>query len=161
MRPAALPHAAVPHPAAEGDALDRAVRGARHPRVPLMALVIESPAGADALTEFVLFHDVVHRARSARWTAFLPLELPFLQGESPFAHEREVRPLCARERGEIVARAVAVVDAPYNRHWRARLGHVVMFEALPDTRDATRRLLDEACDWLAGRGAEAIRLGFG
>jgi hypothetical protein len=36
-----------------------------------------------------------------------------------------------------------------------------MFEALPDTRDATRRLLDEACDWLAGRGAEAIRLGFG
>src|SRR5204863_400023 len=72
-----------------------------------------------------------------------------------------VRPFVAREGDEIVARVAAVVDSRYNRHWRERLGHLVMFEALPGTREATRLLLDAACEWLEREGTEAARAGFG
>lgn len=61
----------------------------------------------------------------------------------------------------MVARVLAVVDARYNEHWNDRLGHLVMFEALPDTRDATRALLDAACAWLTDQGTLAARAGFG
>ncbi len=126
-----------------------------------MAIRIETPEGSDALTEFVLFHDQVYASHAARWTAFVPLELPILQGESPFAEGRRIRPFVARQGGAIVARVAAVVDSRYNRHWRERLGHVVMFEALPDSGEAVRLLLDAACEWLAGEGTEAARAGFG
>jgi GNAT superfamily N-acetyltransferase len=36
-----------------------------------------------------------------------------------------------------------------------------MFEALPDSRVATKLLVDSACEWLRERGAEAARAGFG
>jgi GNAT superfamily N-acetyltransferase len=54
-----------------------------------------------------------------------------------------------------------VLDDRYNRHWKERLGHIVWFEALPDTRDQVKALLDTACEWLQERGAEAARAGFG
>ena len=62
-----------------------------------MAIRIETPEGTDALTEFVLFHDRVYASRPARWSAFVPLELPILAGESPFVEGRRVRPFVARE----------------------------------------------------------------
>jgi GNAT superfamily N-acetyltransferase len=74
---------------------------------------------------------------------------------------RRVRPFVARDRGEIVARALAVIDTRYQRHWNERLGHVVKFEALPGTRDAVRALMDAACDWLRSEGADAARAGMG
>ncbi len=126
-----------------------------------MSIVVEVPSGREALTEFVLFHDRVAMQRAARWTAFLPLDLPFLMGESPFSHERTIRPLVVRERGELRARVVAVLDHAYQRHWNERLGHVVMFEALPDSRDAVRALMDAASEWLRAQGADAVRSGFG
>jgi GNAT superfamily N-acetyltransferase len=122
---------------------------------------IETPEGTDALTEFVLFHDRVYATRPARWSAFVPLELPILTGESPFVEGRRVRPFVARVGGDILARAAAVVDSRYHRHWGERLGHIVMFEALPGTREATRLLLDAACEWLEREGTEAARAGFG
>src|SRR2546428_12089009 len=36
-----------------------------------------------------------------------------------------------------------------------------MFEALSGTREATRLLLDAACEWLESEGTEAARAGFG
>src|SRR5438093_1574616 len=90
-----------------------------------------------------------------------PPELPILAGESPFVEGRRVRPFVARQGSEIVARAAAVVDSRYNRHWRERLGHIVMFEALPGTCEAMRLLLDAACEWLEREGTEAARAGFG
>src|SRR5919106_6713371 len=36
-----------------------------------------------------------------------------------------------------------------------------MFEAMPDSRAATKLLMDTACEWLKERGAEAARAGFG
>ena len=126
-----------------------------------MAIRIETPEGTDALTEFVLFHDRVYESLGARWSAFLPLQLPVLAGDSPFAKDRTIRPFWARDGDRTLARAVAVVDARYNRHWKERLGHIVMFEALPGAREATRLLLDAACEWLEGHGTEAARAGLG
>jgi len=121
---------------------------------------IERPEGVDAITEFVALHDRVYAARAARWHGS-PLHLPMLLGKTPATVERELQPFAAREGGELVARVCAVVDGPYLRHWNERVGHLLMFEAQPHAREAVRLLLDEACAWLAERGMEAARNGFG
>jgi hypothetical protein len=126
-----------------------------------MAIKIEVAGGRDELAELILFHEVVYRDRSAHWPAMLPLALPTLLGLTPFARGRRFHPLVARENGRIVAVAVALLDTRYNRHWNERLGHVVMFEALPGARRATREMLDAASEWLVAQGADAARVGFG
>ncbi|MBI3797532.1 MAG: hypothetical protein HY268_11285 [Deltaproteobacteria bacterium] len=126
-----------------------------------MAIKIESPEGVEALTEFVQFYDQVYEYRAARWPADMEFQLPLLTGESPFAQGRKLRPFLARTQGRVVARVVAVVDDRYNRHWQERLGHLFMFEALPEAREATKLLMDTACEWLAEQGTEAARAGYG
>src|SRR3954462_2058977 len=90
---------------------------------PDMAIRIEPPAGTDALTDFILFHDEVYRTRSAHWPAFVPFQLPTLTGDGPFARERRLRPFVARAAGRIGARALAVIDRRYQHHWKEPLGH--------------------------------------
>jgi hypothetical protein len=126
-----------------------------------MGTRIETPEGADAFREFVLLHDRVYADRAAHWSAPVDLYLAILGGGPPFGRERDIRPFWAVERGEVVARAAAVLDRRYQRHWGEALGHVVMFEALPGTEEAVAALMDEACGWLASRGAVAARAGFG
>lgn len=125
-----------------------------------MSFKIESPAGREALTEFVLFFDRANASRSARWPVPLDLHLPILLGESPFCEGRQIQPFVARQVGEIVARAVALVDGRYNRHWNEELGHIGWFEALPGTDEAVKELMNAACAWLAERGVRAARTGF-
>jgi hypothetical protein len=127
----------------------------------MASLRVDAVEGRDALAELIAFHDEVYRTRSARWAAFPPLQLPFLLGEGPFAEERLVRSFAARDGGRLVARGVAVVDERYRRHWQEPLGHLVLFEALPDTGDAVRALVDEAAEWLAESGSTAMRAGMG
>ena len=126
-----------------------------------MTIRIETPTGMDALTEFLVFHDEVYRERPARWTALVPFQLPILTGESPFARDRMLRPFVARDGGRMVARVLAAIDRRYQRHWNECLGHVLMFEALPETREAVRLLVHAACEWLAAHGAIAARAGMG
>jgi GNAT superfamily N-acetyltransferase len=125
-----------------------------------MAVRIERPEGEDALAEFVALHDRVYAARPARWHGS-PLHLPMLLGQTPITKERELVPFAAREGGELVARACAAVDHPYLRHWNERIGHILLFEALPGAREGARAVLDAACAWLADRGMRAARNGFG
>lgn len=125
-----------------------------------MEVKIEVPDSTEGLTEFLQLYDVVHDFHEARWPAPSELQLAFLKGEVPTAEGRRIRPFVARSQGSIVARAAAVVDERYNQHWNERLGHIIMFEALPDSVDATKLLMDEACAWLKGQGAEAARTGF-
>ena len=125
-----------------------------------MPIRIEHAEGKDALAEFVTLHDRVYAARGVRWESS-PLHLPMLRGMTPATIDRELHPLVAREGGEVVARVCAVVDGPYLKHWNERTGHLLLFEAQPDAREAVRELLDAACAWLAGRGMEAARIGFG
>jgi GNAT superfamily N-acetyltransferase len=126
-----------------------------------MDIKIETPESREALTEFVRFYDQVYDYRDARWEAALELQLPILTGESPFARGRRLRPFLARAGSKILARAVAVIDEHYNRHWQERLGHLVMFEALPESGAATKLLVTKASEWLREQGAEAARAGFG
>jgi GNAT superfamily N-acetyltransferase len=126
-----------------------------------MALKVEVASGEDAITELVTFADRVYEYRSARWAAFVPFQVPILTGDSPFSEGREFHPLVARRSGEILARAVAVVDQRYIDHWNEPLGHVVMFEALPDAQEAAPAVLHQACEWLSEKGIRAARAGFG
>jgi len=126
-----------------------------------MGIKVETPEGEDALQQFVLFHDRVYAYRGARWPAPVDLYLSILGGQSPFGKEREIRPFWALDGGEIVARAAAVIDRRYQRHWGEALGHVTMFEALPETQTAVAALMDAAAEWLGSRGAVAARAGFG
>jgi ribosomal protein S18 acetylase RimI-like enzyme len=126
-----------------------------------LAVKIESPSGEEALSEFVLFQHRVYEYRSARWAAMVPVQLPILMGEGPFAAGREIRPFAARVDGDIVARAVALIDGRYQRHWNETLGHIVMFEALPGTRDAVNLMMDAASSWLKAKSATAARAGYG
>src|SRR5215467_15461555 len=89
----------------------------------------------------------------------LELYLSILGGGSPFVEEREIRPFWALDGGEIVARAAAVIDRRYQRHWGEALGHVIMFEALPASEVAVAELMDAASQWLASRGTVAARAG--
>lgn len=126
-----------------------------------MAIVVEVPDRHADLVALIRLHDTVHSTRRARWGAEQAIELPLLTGESPFAAERRIRPFVAREDGRLVARAVAVVDERYNRHWNESIGHVVLFEAETSAHEATRAVLDAACAWLARQGVTAARAGFG
>jgi GNAT superfamily N-acetyltransferase len=126
-----------------------------------MAVRIESPGGdQQALAEFILFHDRVYAARSARWPAIVENQLPLLLGQSAGALEKRMRPLVARDGGEIVARVLAVIDERYQKRWNEPLGHLAMFEALQGRRDAVRQLIDAACEWLRAQGADAARAGY-
>jgi GNAT superfamily N-acetyltransferase len=126
-----------------------------------MSVRIEIPEGQQSLAEFVLFHDQVYQYRAARWPAPLELQLPTLAGENPFSQGRVMRPFLARTGNKIVARAVAVLDRHYNHHWQERLGHIVLFEAMPEGCAATQQLMNAACGWLREQGAVAARAGFG
>jgi GNAT superfamily N-acetyltransferase len=126
-----------------------------------MGIKIEIPESKEALTEFVRFYDQVYEYRDARWPAPMEFHLPLLTGENPFAKGRSIRPFLARSGSKIIARAIAVMDDRYNRHWNEHLGHIIMFEAMPDGREATLLLMNAACEWLRERGAEAARAGFG
>ena len=126
-----------------------------------MTIEIEELSGEKALTEFVEFYDRVYEQRPARWASMQALELPMLLGTSPFSEGRTIRPLVAREDGDIVARCVAAVDQRYLDQWGDDVGHVALFEAIPGTRAAVRQMMDEASGWLASQGMQAARCGFG
>jgi hypothetical protein len=126
-----------------------------------LSVKIESPSGEQALTEFVLFQHRVYEYRAARWAAMVAVQLPILMGEGPFADGRMIKPFMARVDGNLVARAVAIIDDHYQRHWNEPLGHVVMFEAMPGARDAVVQMMDAASAWLKSNGATAARAGYG
>jgi len=127
----------------------------------MLTMKTEFPDGKNALSEFVLFKDQVYDYRAIRWPADLQHDMALLTGESAGCEDRTFHPIIVRDGADILARAVAVLDARYARHWNERLGHIIWFEARPGTRDAVRLLMDEACDWLKGQGAQAARTGCG
>ena len=126
-----------------------------------MTIRVEVPEGVRALIDFLEFRDTVYAKRPVRWPTFTGLHLPMLQGEGPFAERRRFRPFLALDDGTPAARAVAMVDDRYLEHWNERLGHVILFEALPEAREAARAVLEAACVWLREQGLLAVRAGYG
>jgi hypothetical protein len=126
-----------------------------------MAIRIETADSDDAQLEFVQFYDRVYQYRSARWPSAIGLHLTILKGRPPFADGRQIKAFVARDGNDIVARVAAVVDDHYIKHWKESLGHLVMFEALPNTSAAVSMMIDAASEWLRSRGMEAARAGSG
>src|ERR1035437_8864055 len=126
-----------------------------------LSVKIESPSGEEALTEFVLFQHRVYEYRSARWAAMVPMQLPILMGDGPFAAGRKFRPFTARVDGDIVARAVAIMDGAYQCHWNEPRGDMGMVEAMPGTRDPVTRMMDAGSAGVKANGAMAARAGCG
>jgi len=124
-------------------------------------IAVVQPDDRDAIADFVRFRREVYRRSGLRLTDSVPETAAFFQHRTPFADGREFHLLVAREGGRVVARVVALLDERYNRHWGEQLGHLFMFEALPDARAATGALIETACGWLRERGANAVRAGFG
>ena len=116
-----------------------------------MTIQIETPADEKALAEFVRFHDRVYEYRAVRWSASQHFQLHILMGAPPHGAGREIKSFVAREGGAIVARAAAIIDQHYIKHWNEQLGHIVMFEAMPNTSDAVKMMLEEACIWMRSR----------
>lgn len=84
-----------------------------------------------------------------------------LSDEFPGADESRVQPFWAlNDRGEILATAVALVNEPFNRHWKEPIGHLAYFEAHSGHDDAGKAVLRAACDWLREGGCRAARHGF-
>jgi hypothetical protein len=86
--------------------------------------------------------------------------LELLAGQPKAGSHWDTQPFWAERDGRVLATVTAVVDALYDQRWNERTGHLLLFEALPDTGDAVAALLARACDWLAERGCGAARFGF-
>ena len=61
------------------------------------------------------------------------VQLTFLKHNTPFSEGRQFQGLLSRDGKRVVTRAVAVHDQRYNQQWGERLGHLIMFEALPSS----------------------------
>lgn len=127
----------------------------------MAALTIETPHDTTAWTEFLQLRDKVYAKYDAYWPSSLRFELQVLQGATAFNEGRTLQPFLVREGKRAVARILAVIDARYQQHWGEKLGHLWWFEALPESHEAVKLLMEEACTWLEQRGAEAARAGSG
>ena len=83
-----------------------------------------------------------------------------ISGRAARCQTLDVQPFWAESDGRIVATATAVIDREYNRRWREKLGHLVSFEALPDSGSTARQLLEAAAEWFRGRSCTAIRASY-
>ncbi|HXG22324.1 MAG TPA: hypothetical protein VNN62_25050 [Methylomirabilota bacterium] len=127
----------------------------------MTSFTIEVPQGTVAFTEFLQFREQVYARRDAYWPSSLRFEMQVLNGSTPFNEGRTLRPFLVRDGARMLARVLAVIDSRYQQHWGESLGHLWWFEALPESREAVKLLMDEACEWLQQQGATAARAGSG
>lgn len=83
-----------------------------------------------------------------------------LTGQIPQAAHCKMQPFIAEQDGRIVATVMAVRDDNFNEHWKQQAGHLLLFEAVPDSGAAVYALLDAACRWLREQGCEFARFSF-
>ncbi len=84
-----------------------------------------------------------------------------LAGDFPGAEQTQHRAFWALDDGgEILATVAAVVNEPFNRHWKEAIGHLPYFESLSGHDEAGAAVIGAACDWLRERGCRAARLNF-
>lgn len=115
---------------------------------------------ADELDRYVAFASEVYRDNPAWVAPDVHHLVAQLKGEALGAGHVRVQPFWVEDGDRIVATVSAVVDDLFNTHWREALGHVLFFEARPDSEAAVETLLDAACAWLGEQGCTAARVGF-
>lgn len=82
-----------------------------------------------------------------------------VSGQVPQAAYSDIQAFWAERHGRLAATVTAVIDRGYLERWKEPLGHLVLFEALPDRNDEAVELLGAACRWLSDRGCRAARFG--
>lgn len=113
--------------------------------------------------EFQRYVDFSHEVyrRNPYWvphdTQYL---ISLLSGKSTSSEHTHVQPFWAEESDTIVATLTAVVDDLYNRHWNERMGHLLLFEALPNYEEQIQALFRTACEWLRGYNCQTARIPF-
>jgi len=121
---------------------------------------IEAVTTREAMTEFAMFPFQVYGDREAWWPPDVQNETDLISGRAPIAEHLEMRPFVARRAGKPAARVTAVVNLRYNRHWNEQIGQLIHFEALAGEGAAAVAVLQEASQWLRGKGMKAVRSGF-
>jgi len=81
-----------------------------------------------------------------------------LSGQAPSGAHSHVQAFWIEEGDILKATLTAVVDDLYNRHWNERMGHLLLFEALPHCDDQVQVLFHTACEWLQGHSCQAVRV---
>lgn len=102
---------------------------------------------SEHVKEFVNFQFRVY-ASNPNWVPpLVDNEVKFLAGKTSFATYAKWKMFLAIRRGKIVARVAAFRNSLYERRF-PNTGLLGYFEALPDSFDAVREMLDAAIEWL-------------
>lgn len=121
---------------------------------------VRSLQTADEFSRYAGFAHEVY-SRSPHWVPSDSHHLTALLGGNREAGPHwTVQPFWVESGGQILATLTAVVDELYNRHWNERMGHLLFFEALPDSDAAVAALFAGACEWLRAQTCTAARLSF-
>ena len=78
----------------------------------MAALTVEAPKDLATFSECLQFRDKVYAGWKAYWPSSVRFELRVLQGATPFNEGRALQPFLVREGKRILARILAVIDAP-------------------------------------------------
>lgn len=84
--------------------------------------------------------------------------IKILSGDAGFGPQSEIQAFAVEHEGRTLATIAALKDETYHRHWDERLGHLLLFEALPDQGEAVETLISGACEWLRERNCTAVRM---
>jgi hypothetical protein len=128
--------------------------------LPLHKIRVEQVNSRDGFERFARLPYQIYAKREAWWPPDIQNEIELLAGRALITSHLDLNPLCVWSDSRLVARVSAVVNYRYNVHWNEKIGQLIHFEALPDEEDAVQALLDEAVNWLFGRGMKAVRSGF-
>ena len=83
-----------------------------------------------------------------------------LGGQKEAGPHWHAQPFWVESENSIQGTLTAVVDELYNQHWNERTGHLLFFEARPETQPAVTGLFEKACGWLRNQGCNAARTSF-
>src|SRR5689334_21722337 len=67
--------------------------------------------------------------------------IKILSGDAGFGPQSEIQAFAVEHEGRTMAVVAAMRDEDYERHWDERLGHLLLFEALPDQDEAVEALI--------------------
>lgn len=81
-----------------------------------------------------------------------------LSGNAGFGSQAEIQAFAVETGGRILATVAAMKDEAYWLRWAEKLGHLVLFEALPGQNEAVEAMIGGACAWLRERDCTAARL---
>src|SRR5262245_49520699 len=102
---------------------------------------------AEDLERYVDFAKEVYR-NNAYWVPGDKHHLiKLLSGTAGFGPQSEIQAFVAEDGGRNVATVAALRDEAYFLHWKEDLGHLLLFEALPDQNEAVAALIQQACEW--------------